>query len=65
MLGGKARRPSPAGLLFQARQPLLEEPLSPLADDLPRGVETGSDLIVVQTLGSIEDHFGPNDIAIR
>src|SRR5215213_3357491 len=44
-LGGKAGRPPAPRLFDQPSETLLEEPFAPLADDLPRSIEPGSDLI--------------------
>jgi hypothetical protein len=64
ILGGKAGW-SPASRPFlEAWHALLEEPLSPLADDLPGGIEAGSDLVVVQAVSGIEGDLGADDIAI-
>src|SRR5260221_14287740 len=64
-LGGKADRTSSSRLLLQAEEPLLMEALSPLADDLPRRIETRRDLVVTEPLGCEQDDLGTNDIAIR
>ena len=64
-LGGKAGRSPDARPLFKADETFLEEPLAPLADDLPRGIEASADLIVAQAVGGIKGDLGANDIPIR
>jgi hypothetical protein len=64
-LGGKAGRSPASRSLLQTHEALFEEALAPLAHHLPWRVESGSDLIVVQTLGGIEDNLSANDISIR
>ena len=64
-LGGKAGRPASPGLLLESLQPLLEEALTPFADDLPWCVQACRDLVIAQSVGSIEHDPGPNDISIQ
>jgi hypothetical protein len=64
-LGGKAGWTPAAGLLVQPCEALFEEPFAPLADDLTRRIEPCGDLIIAETLGSIEDDLGPHHISIR
>src|SRR3989337_3461497 len=49
--GGKNPRAAGAGVLVKPRQALLEEPLSPLPDDLPSHIPAKRDLIGGQPLG--------------
>src|ERR1035437_5402603 len=44
--GGKSRRPPPPRQIFQAAQARLEEPLTPLRDDLTAPVAPCGDLVV-------------------
>jgi hypothetical protein len=63
-LGGKAGW-SPAPRLFlQPREALLKEPFAPLTDDLSWRIKLGCDLVIVQTLGRVENDFGPNNVPI-
>jgi hypothetical protein len=64
-LGGKASRSPASRSLLEADRPFLEETLAPLADNLPWGIEPGSDFIVMQTFGGVEDYPGTNNISIR
>jgi hypothetical protein len=41
------------------------EALAPLANDLPRSIESRSDDIIGKAGGSIEDDLGADDISIR
>jgi hypothetical protein len=43
----------------------MEETLAPLAYDLPRHIESLSDLIIVKALSSEQDDLGADDIAMR
>jgi hypothetical protein len=49
--GGKNPRATGARLLVKSRKALLEEPLSPLPDDLPSHIQANRDLIGGQPLG--------------
>src|SRR5580765_825006 len=62
--GGKDPRASRAGSLFEARQSLLEETLTPLADHLASGVQARGDLVVVHAIGCHQDHLCSNDLEI-
>jgi hypothetical protein len=64
-LGGKAGRSPDARPLFEADETFLEEPLAPLADDLPRGIEATTDLIVAEAVGGIKGNLGADDVSIR
>ena len=64
-LGGKARRSAATSVLFETGKAHFVETLTPLADDLAWGVESGSDDIVCQAIGGVEDDFGADDITIR
>ncbi len=64
-LGGKAGWTPAPWLLLEAGQTLLEEPLAPLADDLPRQVEARTNLVVRQSIGRIEDDLRSNYVSIR
>jgi hypothetical protein len=63
--GGKAGWPPAAILLFQSGYAVLKEPLPPFADDLPRSVKPGGDLVVVEAIGSVKDDLGTDDVSIR
>jgi hypothetical protein len=63
--GGKAGWSPASRFLIEARQAVLEEPLAPLADDLPRGIETGGDELVRERLGREQDQFGADDVTVR
>ena len=55
--GGKSPGSARALALLQAGQAFFEEPLAPLADDLPSSVEPSSDFIVAEALGGQENHL--------
>jgi hypothetical protein len=62
--GGK-RGCAPASRLFvQARQALVEDPLSPFADDLTLQTETRGDYIVAQAVNGQQDNLCPNNVPI-
>jgi hypothetical protein len=63
--GGKDRGSAASGAFIQAGQAVLEEAFAPLRDDLPAGVESGGDLVVVQPFGSHEHDLGSHDVSIR
>jgi hypothetical protein len=65
VLGGKPRRSAVARSIVEPLEAFLEEPFSPLADDLGRGVEPSRDILVLETVGSIQNDLGANDISIR
>lgn len=62
--GLRERRPSGAGTILQSLQPLGEEPLAPLADDLSREVEFRADRLVVQALRRQQYDLRPHDLTI-
>jgi hypothetical protein len=64
-VGGKAGWPPASRLFFQAREALLKEPVAPLADNLPWGIQTRRDDVIGQALGGQEDQLGPDDVSIR
>src|SRR5262245_52428122 len=64
-LGGKAGFTPAARLGLQARQASERKSLPPLADDLARSIQAGSDNIIGQSLISEKDDLGANYIAIR
>jgi hypothetical protein len=65
ILGGKASW-SPASRSFlEAEKALLAETLTPLADNLPCGIEAGCDLVVIEAVGGVQGDLGADDIAIR
>jgi len=43
----------------------MDEPLSPLADDLTREIQSPGDLVVLDPLGGKQHDLGPDDITIR
>jgi hypothetical protein len=63
-LGGKAQRSPATRLLIEAEQAFGEEPLSPFAHDLPRGVEASGDDIVMQTSARQQDDLCPDHVTI-
>jgi hypothetical protein len=63
--GGKKIRPARPRAALQAAQPLLAKPFSPLADDLPRQIQAGSDLGVFQPGTGQEHDLRPDDVTIR
>jgi len=64
-LGGKAPRPPVPRSFVEPLDPLFEESLAPLADDLRRGVEPCRDLLVLHTVGGIQDDLGADYVTIR
>jgi hypothetical protein len=65
MEGGKAgRSPDPLAFL-EAGYAFFEESLAPLRDDLSGRVDAGSNLIVVEAIGCIQDNLGADYISIR
>jgi hypothetical protein len=52
-------------MLFQSCKAVGEKALAPKADHLTAGIETGGDLVVGQTFGSVKDHLGSLDLKIR
>ena len=63
--GGKSPGAPRALAVFQTRQTLLKEALSPQADDLASGAEVFSDLIVGEALMSQKNHLGTDNHKIR
>jgi hypothetical protein len=64
-LGGKAGWSPASRLLLEASETVVEEPVAPLADDLPRGVQPCRDDIVGQSLGGQQDQLRADDVSIR
>jgi hypothetical protein len=64
-LGGEAGRTPAARSFLQTRESLLEEPLAPLADDLARGIEPGSNLLIGEAPCGVEHDSRTNYISIR
>jgi len=52
-------------LPLEARKPGQSEPLPPLAHDLPRRVETGSDKVIRKAISCQEDDSGADNVTIR
>jgi hypothetical protein len=63
--GGKSRRSAAPGPILEAREALLEEPLTPLGDDLAAAAQTLRDLVVAQPVGRQEHHLRSHDLPIR
>lgn len=63
--GGKDRRSAHPGTLLKPGESLLEEPLAPLRDDLPPGVQAGGDLVIVEASGGKKHDLGPHYVPIR
>src|SRR3990170_7083702 len=51
-------------MIFKTRDTLFKEPLSPHADDFTTGIESGCNLIVLQSLGCQEDDLRTDDLKI-
>lgn len=64
-LGGKAGWAPATRLLVEAPEPVLEEAVTPFADDLPRGVQARADLLVAETTGGQEHDLRADDVSIR
>jgi hypothetical protein len=64
-LGGKAGRAPASRLFFEAGQPLFEEPVAPLADDLARRIQPRGDGAIAQPFRSEQDDLGADDVSIR
>jgi hypothetical protein len=56
--GGKDRGASRSRSLLKPRDAFLEEPLTPHADDFARGIQYDRDFIIIEPLGSKENHLG-------
>jgi hypothetical protein len=54
-----------AGALLESGEPLFEEPLAPLRDDLAPGIQSRGNLIVAVSLGGEQDDLGSHHISIR
>jgi hypothetical protein len=65
MLGGKAGGSPDTRSLFEADETFPEETLAPLADDLPRGIEASTDLIVAEAVGGVKGDLCANYVPIR
>lgn len=64
-LGRQAGWAPAAWLFLQPCKAVADKPLAPLADDLARCVEPGSNLVVAQAGGRPQDDLGANDVTIR
>jgi len=64
-LGGKAGWAPAARLLVEAREAVLKEAMTPLADDLPWRIQARADLVITEAGGSQEHDLGADDITIR
>lgn len=64
-LSGKDSRPTPPRPFMKPLQAFLEEPLAPLRHDLPSGVETSGDLVVVQSFRGHQHDLGSHHVSIR
>jgi len=53
------------GTFLEPGESLFEEPLAPLRDDFPAGIQARSDLIVAVSPGSEQDDLGSHHISIR
>ncbi len=62
---GKAGWTPATGPLRQTSQAFLEESLAPLADNLPRRIDSCRDFIITQSVGGIQDNLGSDDVSIR
>ena len=62
---GKAGRSPASGMLFEPRQPEIEETFSPFADDLAREVQPRGNDVIGQTLSSVENDLSAADVSIR
>jgi hypothetical protein len=63
--GGKSPGPSRARALLETGEPFLEEALTPEGDDFPSRLKAASDLIILDSIGSEQDHPGSLDLIIR
>jgi hypothetical protein len=52
-------------MLFQSLETIREEPFPPAADHLTAAVNTCCNFVVVQSLGSQQNHLGTLDPKIR
>jgi hypothetical protein len=51
-------------LLIKTGQPVSEETVAPLADDLARRIEPGRDDIIPEAFGRQQHDLGANDVTI-
>ncbi len=63
--GGKTCGSTASGTFLKADKALFIEALSPLGDNLPTGIQTRGNLVIVEPFSSHEDDLGPNDFTIR
>jgi hypothetical protein len=59
--GGKNGRAPGPGFCLQASESFLEEAFAPLADDLARNGEAGSNLVIALALSCQKDHLRSED----
>jgi hypothetical protein len=52
-------------LFLQPHQTIHKEALPPATNYLTASVQSGRNLVVVQSLGGQQDHLGPLDLKIR
>jgi len=64
-LGGKAGWTPATRLLIEAREAVLEEAMAPFTDDLARGIQPRTDLVIAEAGGGEEHDLGADDITIR
>jgi hypothetical protein len=64
-LGGKAGWTPAARLLIEAREAVLKETMTPLADNLAGRIQARADLVIAEAAGREEHDLGTNDIPIR
>ena len=64
-LEGKAGCAPASRLFLKAWEALFEEPVAPLADDLARRIESGSDEIVAEPLGGQQHDLRADNVSIR
>jgi hypothetical protein len=62
---GKTSGPSAARLIHESLKALVEEPSSPLADDLPGKVQPLGDDFVLQAIRREEDELGTDHLEVR
>jgi hypothetical protein len=64
-LGGKAGRSPAARLFVESGEAVLEEAMSPLADDLSGRVQPRADGVVAEAECGKKHDLGPDDVTIR
>jgi hypothetical protein len=64
-LGGKAGCPPAPRLFLKAGYSVVEETVTPFADDLARGIESRRDEIVAEPVGGQQDDLRADDVSIR